>query len=148
MFDKFFTPLTPQEQARKDRQRAQQRADRNARYARQEELRKQRIENMPHFRVRQVREVLVQAADMNDAIALASAAFKEGQSADHSIKWGKPFGTEGDTKGPIRVMDVRAVEDWSVNGNGPHSRACGIQAHEHGIFCSIDCPTCLSNDRS
>ena len=24
----------------------------------------------------------------------------------------------------------------------PHSRACGITQHEHGILCSDDCPTC------
>ena len=24
----------------------------------------------------------------------------------------------------------------------PHSRACGIQPHDHGAACSSDCPTC------
>lgn len=139
----FTTPLTPEEQAKKDRQKAQQRADRNAYYARQAELERERLAKMPHFRVREVREVLVQAENMSDAIALGSAAFKEGQSADHTIKWGKPFGVKGDTKGPIETVDIRAVEQFvSAEGIGPHSRACGITPHDHGIWCSIDCPTC------
>lgn len=25
---------------------------------------------------------------------------------------------------------------------GPHSRACGIRPHEHGLACKMDCPTC------
>jgi len=25
---------------------------------------------------------------------------------------------------------------------GPHSRACGIHMHYHGIHCALDCPTC------
>lgn len=119
MFDRLFTPPSPEEQARRDRQKARdarEKAERRARQAerraKEEELRKERLEAMPHFRVRQIREVLVQAQDMNDAIALASAAFKEGQDSDYGIKWGKPFGVDGDTKGPIRVINVQAIEDW------------------------------------
>lgn len=29
--------------------------------------------------------------------------------------------------------------------HSPHSRACGFKSHEHGIGCSADCPTCLTN---
>jgi len=142
-FGGFFEPLSPEEQARKDRMKAQQRRDRAAAAARRAELERERLENLPYFRVREVREVLVQAGDMKDAIALASAAFKEGQDSNHEIKWNKPFGVVGNTKGPIQTTDIRAIEDHNSNGkSGPHSRACGPQAHDHGIFCSIDCPTC------
>lgn len=109
--DNMFKPLTPEEQAHKDRMKAQQRRDRAAAAARRAEIERERLENLPHFRVREVREVLVQAEDMKDAIALASAAFKEGQDSDHGIKWGKPFGVSGDTKGPITTVDIRAIEE-------------------------------------
>lgn len=70
----------------------------------------ERMAKMPRFVVRQTREVLVAAEDMNDAIALANAAFKEGQSSDGSIKWSKPFGIHGDTIDKIRTLNVKAVE--------------------------------------
>lgn len=25
---------------------------------------------------------------------------------------------------------------------GPHSRACGVRPHDHGVFCNSNCPTC------
>lgn len=31
---------------------------------------------------------------------------------------------------------------FKVEDNRPHSRACGIQRHDHGSDCAPDCPTC------
>lgn len=93
-------------QRRAERQAAQERADRARAIARQE-----RFEAMPHYMVRETREVRVKAENMQDAIALAACAFKEGQDRDGRIKWSKPFGMEGDTVEPIRIVNVKAVED-------------------------------------
>lgn len=118
----MFTKLTPAEKAAKEQRRAEERAQRAALRAEQERheaarakaretARKERMEAMPEFVVREVREVRVKAEDMQDAIALAACAFREGQSSDHTIKWHRPFGVEGDTIEPIRVVNVKAVED-------------------------------------
>lgn len=45
------------------------------------------------------------------------------------------------------IDDVISTQDRSrtqvVEGDRrPHSRACGITPHEHGLRCSSDCPTC------
>lgn len=32
--------------------------------------------------------------------------------------------------------------------NGPHSRACGIQVHDHGPSCHSNCPTCHGRDET
>lgn len=104
------TPLTPAEQLAKDQRKAQKRREQAAYAARQAEARQERLENMPHFVVRQTREVTVKCENMGDAIALASAAFKEGQSADHTIKWSKPFGVDGDTVDAIRVIDIKSKQ--------------------------------------
>lgn len=111
------TPLTPEQQAqkavekaRKDRIKAEQnrvRAEQRAAWAEQE---RQRQAAFPHFVVRETREVTVQAENMNDAIALASAAFKEGQDSDHTIKWHKPYGVDGDTVDAIRTVNIKAIE--------------------------------------
>lgn len=71
----------------------------------------ERFDRMPVFIVRETREVRVKAEDMQDAIALANAAFKEGQDDDHTIKWNKPFGIEGDTIDKVRIINVKALED-------------------------------------
>jgi hypothetical protein len=121
----FGPKLTPTEKAERrdarERQREKNReeAARRAEIRRQEEARmavvraeqrRERFETMPYFTVRETREVTVKANDMQDAIALAAAAFKEGQNTDGSIKWGRPFGVEGNTVDNIRIVNVRAVE--------------------------------------
>lgn len=105
------TPLTPEQKILKDRQKAERDRERAAHRERQAEAHRQYIASLPYFTVRETREVTVQAKDMNDAIALASAAFKEGQSNDHSIKWSKPFGVDGDTVDAIKTVNIKAVEN-------------------------------------
>lgn len=108
---KLFKESTPEEKAEKARRKAD-RARANAEWARrQHTIREERMAAMPTFTVREQREVTVKAESMSDAIALASAAFKEGQSSDHTIKWSKPFGIEGDTIDAIRVTGIKAIED-------------------------------------
>lgn len=117
----FGTKLTPEQKLARDQARARERREAEARRAERRRLdaiereeraqqEKERIAAFPHFIVRQTREVTVQADNMEDAIALASAAFKEGQDDDHTIKWHKPFGVDGDTVDAIRVVNVKAVE--------------------------------------
>ncbi len=31
--------------------------------------------------------------------------------------------------------------------DGPHSRACGMMAHDHGPMCQSDCPTCSGTEK-
>lgn len=111
----FGSTLTDEEKAakkaRKERERAERRRQDEARRVAAAEARERRFNEMPVFVVRETREVRVKASDMQDAIALASAAFKEGQDSDHGIKWGKPFGVEGDTIDRIKVVNVKAVEE-------------------------------------
>lgn len=38
--------------------------------------------------------------------------------------------------------DCRMCSDHPVPDARPHSRACGITPHEHGLWCSDNCPTC------
>lgn len=45
--------------------------------------------------------------------------------------------TEATAQG-LADADAEA-EDWA---SGPHSRACGIRPHDHGNWCSTNCPTC------
>lgn len=111
----FGNTMTPEQkaakQAAKDRLKAQRRREAAERAVAAEQLRKERYEAMPHFVVRETREVTVKAESMNDAIALASAAFKEGQDEDDwSIKWRKPWGVEGDTIDEIRTVNIKASE--------------------------------------
>lgn len=73
--------------------------------------RQERFDAMPVFVVREIREVRVKAEDVTDAINIASSAFKEGQSSDYSVRFGKPFGVEGDTIDKIRTVNIKAVED-------------------------------------
>lgn len=44
------------------------------------------------------------------------------------------------------VFPEKPVVDWyasePVKDNRPHSRACGITPHPHGMACAEDCPTC------
>lgn len=111
----FGSNLTETEKAAKKAAKAEARAERERldkiRRIAAAEARAERFEKMPVFVVRETREVRVKADDMQDAIALASAAFKEGQDSDHGIKWSKPFGVEGDTIDRIRVVNVKAVEE-------------------------------------
>lgn len=111
----FGSKLTPEEKAARDARRARERAAAQAANARRAaeaaQRRKERFDAMPHFVVRETREVTVKAENMQDAIALAGAAFKEGQDSDYTIKWHKPFGIEGDTVDKIRITNVRAVEE-------------------------------------
>jgi hypothetical protein len=45
---------------------------------------------------------------------------------------------------PDQWLDARRS---GLNENaGPHSRACGISQHDHGISCARDCPTCHGNN--
>lgn len=119
MFNK--TQLTPAQKADRDARKAREKAVRDAEKA---ELRaaaeraaaaraaayRERVAAFPEFVVRETREVTVKADNMQDAIALASAAFKEGQDSDYTIKWGKPYDVDGDTIDKIRVTNVKAVE--------------------------------------
>lgn len=112
----FGSTLTDEEKAAKKaakaearRIRAEQDAERRAERA---EAEAERFKNMPVFIVRETREVRVKAEDMQDAIALANAAFKEGQDEDDwGIKWHKPFGVDGDTIDRIRTVNVKAIEE-------------------------------------
>lgn len=97
--------------AEKERIRQEQDAAAHERNVARRQAQKERFDRMPVFIVRETREVRVKADDMQDAIALASAAFKEGQDDDHTIKWNKPFGVEGDTIDKVRVINVKALED-------------------------------------
>jgi len=112
----FGPKLTPTEKAERRDAKEQLRAERRAEEARQavirEARRKERFEAFPEFVVRQTREVTVKASDMQDAISLASAAFKHGQEADYSIpRFDRPdYRTEGDTIDRIRTVSVKAVE--------------------------------------
>lgn len=110
----FGTKLTPEEKAAKDRKKAADRAERHRLQkiadARRAEERDARFAKMPEFVVRESREVTVKAENMQDAIALAAAAFKEGQDDDHTIKWRRPYGVEGDTIDKIRVINVKAAQ--------------------------------------
>lgn len=122
MFDRLFTPPTAEElarrereKARKARQQAEQRRLQRERDLQRQVDRQERLASMPLFRVREIREVTVKCENMSDAIALATAAFKEGQSSDHSIKWGKPFGIEGDTIDAIRVVDIRSKQVYEYD---------------------------------
>ena len=46
-------------------------------------------------------------------------------------------------KPDIFKVSFEAVEEQTpVAPELPHSRACGINIHEHGPMCSPDCPTC------
>lgn len=108
-------PLTPAQQAEKDRQKRikeQLKADRRRAAAelaaQRAEQDRQRVAAFPYFEVRQTRAVTVKAGNMDDAIALATAAFKEGQDSDFTIKWHKPWGVEGDTIDEIRTINVKA----------------------------------------
>lgn len=106
------TKLTPEQkaakQARKELERVE-RARQNAIInARNEQRKQERFDAFPEFVVRETREVLVKAANHTDAIALAGAAFKEGQQDDHRIKRGGPWGVEGNTVGPIEVLNIKA----------------------------------------
>lgn len=103
-------PLTPEQKAARDRIKAERRRQEAEWRAQRAEQERQRVAAFPHFIVRETREVTVQAENMNDAIALASAAFKEGQDDDHTIKWHKPYGVDGDTVDAIRVVNIKAVE--------------------------------------
>ena len=55
--------------------------------------------------------------------------------AGHRYDWGflKPWEHDGDVPGSAVAprLDMR-----------PHSRACGIHQHDHGVMCHRNCPTC------
>lgn len=112
----FNSKLTPTEKAErkdaKEKLRAQRRAEAARFQALQEERRAERFEAFPEFVVRETREVTVKAANMQDAISLASVAFKHGQDDDdHTIdSYNRPWHTEGDTIDAIRTVSIKAVE--------------------------------------
>lgn len=43
------------------------------------------------------------------------------------------------------ILSLTNARNHLSRDNSPHSRACGIQPHEHGAACSKDCPTCGGN---
>jgi len=45
-------------------------------------------------------------------------------------------------KRDIFATTYQQVEYRESQYNLPHSRACGIRMHKHGIECSTNCPTC------
>lgn len=45
-----------------------------------------------------------------------------------------------DNTSPKRVGDVIGPD------RRPHSKACGVTKHEHGLACSRNCPTCGGQD--
>lgn len=110
----FGTKLTPEEKATQIRRKAAYRAERHRLRqeadARRAEERDARFAKMPEFVVRETREVTVKAENMQDAIALAAAAFKDGQDDDDTIKWHRPYGVEGDTVDKIRIINVKAAQ--------------------------------------
>ena len=101
---------TPAEKARREREKAERRRAREQYRAERAEREREEFEAMPEFVVRESREVTVKANSMNDAVALASAAFKEGQRDDFSIKWGRPWGVDGDTIDGIRTVNIKVVD--------------------------------------
>lgn len=40
-----------------------------------------------------------------------------------------------------KLQDLNLLEDTKKDTR-PHSRACGPRAHEHGMACHNNCPTC------
>lgn len=49
---------------------------------------------------------------------------------------------ELDGKLPPPPVPVPPLPAEPAHDESPHSRACGITAHDHGPQCSADCPTC------
>lgn len=109
------TKLTEEQKAARKARKEIERRERNRlaeqRRAREAADRQARFEAMPEYIVTESREVRVKASTHADAIALAAAAFKEGQDADFSIRWGRPWGIEGDTIGPITSGNIKAKKD-------------------------------------
>jgi hypothetical protein len=111
----FGTKLSPEEKAAKAARKARERAERarinEAIRVKREAERQERYDAFPEFVVQERREVTVKAANMKDAIALASAAFDHGQEEDHSIdRFDRPWGIEGDTVDEIRTVNIKATE--------------------------------------
>jgi len=49
----------------------------------------------------------------------------------------------GDAEVEIPVaFQIDLDKEISLTTEGPHSRACGIRPHTHGLACAKDCPTC------
>lgn len=46
---------------------------------------------------------------------------------------------------PDQWLDARIGVDHERDTR-PHSRACGLDYHAHGIRCSRDCPTCFGGN--
>lgn len=44
--------------------------------------------------------------------------------------------------GHVDALVAEAKTNHRDRRLGPHSRACGIRQHEHGVGCSTNCPTC------
>lgn len=44
--------------------------------------------------------------------------------------------------GALIAAEIDRLQGLSTPDRRPHSRACGIQPHEHGPACSTNCPTC------
>jgi len=42
----------------------------------------------------------------------------------------------------VRKGVDHSPEAMTVTREGPHSRACGIRRHDHGVDCHSNCPTC------
>lgn len=106
----MFKKLTEEEQAEKDARKQARREEQARAHAAAEAARRERFAAMDEYVIRETREVTVKAKDLPNAISLASVAFLEGQDHANRIKWGRPFGVEGDTVDKIRVISVKGVE--------------------------------------
>jgi predicted Zn-ribbon and HTH transcriptional regulator len=42
----------------------------------------------------------------------------------------------------LEHFDVKRKGTGLMVDTRPHSRACGLIKHDHGVNCSFDCPTC------
>lgn len=52
-----------------------------------------------------------------------------------------------DAPAPTAAEKITAAASGSsVRDNRPHSRACGVSPHPHGVHCSTNCPTCHGKD--
>jgi hypothetical protein len=70
--------------------------------------------DLKEYVVREVREVLVKAANQDDAIKVAKVAFKYGQDADNKIDRDYlPWDIKGNTIDKIRRVSIRAIRHFS-----------------------------------
>jgi hypothetical protein len=74
----------------------------------------------------------------------ALEATAQGQMEDIVVEWAAAIlEVRGQRMVPYtNVIPPEFTYGVPVKDNRPHSRACGIRKHDHGIECAPDCPTC------